>query len=94
MIIKEFSSKYGVVHVFIENDELWKQFEAYDGLNSLLFKRPAVILVEAIHDRALKRLVSFVLDSTISNHDKAASNIQRSLDTELLRSDDFCSPRF
>ena len=91
MIIKEFSSKYGVVHVFIENDELWKQFEA---LNSLLFKRPAVISVEAIHDRALKRLVSFVLDSTLSNYDKAVSNIQRSLDTELLRSDDFCSPRF
>jgi len=83
--LKEFSSKYGVVHVFIENDELWKQFEAYDGLNSPLFQRPATILVEAVHDRALKRSVSFVLDSTLSNYDKAVSNIQRSLRTVMFR---------
>lgn len=80
LIIKEFSSQYGVIPVHIENDELRKQFEAYDGLNSPLFQRPATILVEAIHDRALKRSVSFVLDSTLSNYDKAVSNIQRSLD--------------
>lgn len=80
IIIKQFSSEYGVTPVHIENDELRKEFNAYNGTNSPLFQRPATILVEAIHDRALKRSVSFILDSTLSNYDKAVSNIQRSLD--------------
>jgi len=48
-------------------------------LNSPLFQRPATLLVEAIHDRALKRNVSFILDSTLSSFDKAKDNIERSL---------------
>ncbi|MBF4405606.1 zeta toxin family protein, partial [Vibrio anguillarum] len=51
----------------------------YDGINSPLFQRPATLLVEAIHDRALKRDVSFILDSTLSSLEKAKDNIQRSL---------------
>ena len=65
--------------VHIENDELRKVFEDYQGFNSPLFQRPATILVEAIHDRALKQKVSFLLDSTLSNFEKAKSNIERSL---------------
>jgi len=35
--------------------------------------------VEAIHDRALKKKVSFLFDSTLSSFEKAKSNIERSL---------------
>jgi len=78
-MIHNFRSEYGVELVHIENDELRKEFEDYNGINSPLFQRPATLLVEAIHDRALKRDVSFILDSTLSSFDKAKSNIERSL---------------
>ncbi|MFA0206613.1 zeta toxin family protein [Vibrio cyclitrophicus] len=78
-MIKTFKKESGVNLVHIENDELRKVFEDYDGINSPLFQRPATLLVEAIHDRALKRDVSFILDSTLSSLEKAKDNIQRSL---------------
>ncbi|SBO12914.1 Zeta toxin [Vibrio mediterranei] len=78
-MIKTFMSESGVELVHIENDELRKEFEDYNGINSPLFQRPATLLVEAIHDRALKKDVSFILDSTLSSLDKAKDNIQRSL---------------
>ncbi|HCG7279287.1 zeta toxin family protein [Vibrio parahaemolyticus] len=78
-MIKTFKRESGVDLVHIENDELRKVFEDYDGINSPLFQRPATLLVEAIHDRALKRDVSFILDSTLSSLEKAKDNIQRSL---------------
>jgi len=78
-MIKMFRDSSGVELVHIENDELRKEFEEYTGLNSPLFQTPATLLVEAIHDRALQRGVSFVLDSTLSSFDKAKSNIERSL---------------
>lgn len=78
-MIKTFKKESGVDLVHIENDELRKVFEDYDGINSPLFQRPATLLVEAIHDRALKRDVSFILDSTLSSLEKAKDNIHRSL---------------
>ena len=78
-MIKSFRDEYGVELVHIENDELRKEFEDYNGNNSSLFQRPATLLVEAIHDRTLKRDVSFILDSTLSSFDKAKDNIERSL---------------
>ena len=78
-IISQFKQEHGVEVVHIENDELRKEFEDYQGLNSSLFQRPATLLVEAIHDRALKKKVSFLLDSTLSSFEKAKSNIERSL---------------
>ncbi|TOE47196.1 zeta toxin family protein [Vibrio parahaemolyticus] len=78
-MIKTFKKESGVDLVHIENDELRKVFEDYDGINSPLFQRPDTLLVEAIHDRALKRDVSFILDSTLSSLEKAKDNIQRSL---------------
>lgn len=65
--------------VHIENDEYRKVFTHYDGQNSPLFQRAATILVEGVHDRALKKKVSFVLDSTLSSYEKAKQNIERSL---------------
>jgi len=78
-MISTFRNDFSVELVHIENDELRKEFPDYEGLNSSLFQTPATILVEAIHDRALKRDVSFILDSTLSSFEKAKSNIQRSL---------------
>lgn len=81
-MMKSFLENYGVELVHIENDELRKEFDDYNGLNSSLFQTPATLLVEAIHDRALQRGVSFVLDSTLSSFEKAKSNIERSLRRE------------
>jgi len=78
-IISQFKQEHGVEVVHIENDELRKAFEDYKGFNSPLFQMPATLLVEAIHDRALKKKVSFLLDSTLSSFNKAKSNIERSL---------------
>ncbi|EKF9299677.1 zeta toxin family protein [Vibrio cholerae] len=78
-MIRAFKSENGLALVHIENDELRKEFEDYQGFNSPLFQRSATLLVEAIHDRALKRGVSFILDSTLSSFDKAKDNIERSL---------------
>ncbi|WP_278403875.1 zeta toxin family protein [Pseudoalteromonas ruthenica] len=78
-IISQFKKEHGVEVVHIENDELRKEFEDYKGLNSPLFQDAATRLVEAIHDRALKKKVSFLLDSTLSSFEKAKSNIERSL---------------
>ena len=80
IIIEQFKKDHGVEVVHIENDELRKEFEDYNGLNSALFQKPATLLVEAIHDRALQKKVSFLLDSTLSKLDKAKSNIKRSID--------------
>ncbi|MEQ5874958.1 zeta toxin family protein [Pseudoalteromonas sp. NFXS39] len=81
-IISQFKKEHGVEVVHIENDELRKEFEDYKGLNSPLFQTPATLLVEAIHDRALMKKVSFLLDSTLSSFEKAKSNIERSLKRE------------
>jgi predicted ABC-type ATPase len=63
----------------IDPDELRDQFSAYEGNNSYLFHRAVSILVERIHDRALKQNQSFVLDGTLSKYEKAEDNINRSL---------------
>lgn len=81
-MISQFKKEHGVEVVHIENDELRKEFEDYNGLNSPLFQNAATRLVEAIHDRALKKKVSFLLDSTLSSFEKAKSNIERSLKKE------------
>lgn len=63
----------------IDPDELRHEFNAYHGSNSYLFHRAVSILVERIHDKALKQSQSFVLDGTLSRYEKAEDNINRSL---------------
>jgi len=63
----------------IDNDELRSEFEGYNGSNSHIFQDPATRLLEALHDRALKIGVSFILDTTLSSYEKAKENIERSL---------------
>ncbi|MCP3889388.1 MAG: Zeta toxin [Desulfobulbaceae bacterium] len=63
----------------IDPDELRNEFPDYTGDNSWLFQKGVSVLVERIHDLALKQKQSFLLDGTLSNYDKAQENISRSL---------------
>ncbi|MDD9883678.1 MAG: zeta toxin family protein [Gammaproteobacteria bacterium] len=65
----------------IDADELRDCFTVcgYDGANSHLFQKAATRLVHAIHDLALKRQVSFLMDGTFAGEKMARQNIQRSL---------------
>ena len=63
----------------IDPDELRSEFEHYSGDNAWLFQPAVSILVDKIHDLALKQRQSFILDGTLSNHDKALDNITRSI---------------
>lgn len=63
----------------IDPDELRSEFKSYSGDNSWLFQPAVSILVERIHDLALKQRQSFILDGTLSKYKKAEENISRSL---------------
>jgi len=52
--------------------------EFLQGKNSNLFQGATSIILEKIHDLAIDKNISFVLDSTFSKIDKARSNIIRS----------------
>ncbi len=69
----------GTKTVRIDPDELRGRFEGYSGDNSWLFHPATSILVDKIHDLVLKNEQNFLLDGTLSNYDKARSNIERSL---------------
>ena len=63
----------------IDPDELRHEFPHYTGGNSWLFQKGVSVLVEKIHDLALKQKQSFLLDGTLSHYKKAEQNIARSL---------------
>lgn len=63
----------------LDVDIMREQFKSYNGGNSHLVQAGANILVERIHDLALKNKQSFIFDGTFSNYDKARKNIERSL---------------
>lgn len=63
----------------IDADELRERFPDYAGGNSHLFQPAASVLVDKIHDMALKQSQSFVLDGTLSDYGRAVRNIERSL---------------
>lgn len=63
----------------IDPDDLRSEFKHYSGDNSWLFQPAVSILVEKIHDLALKQKQSFILDGTLSKYRKAEENIIRSL---------------
>ena len=63
----------------VDPDELRHEFEDYSGDNSWLFQAGVSILVDKIHDLALRQKQSFLLDGTLTNHPKAVQNIARSL---------------
>jgi len=69
----------GTSVLHIDADELRKEFAEYNGTNSNLFQSATSLLVEKLHDRALKQKQSFVLDGTFHNYKIATKNIIRSL---------------
>jgi predicted ABC-type ATPase len=77
---KALIAKFGNDVLRIDADELRSEFDEYNGANSWLFQPAVSILVEKIHDLALKQRQSFVLDGTLTKIAKSADNIRRSLD--------------
>lgn len=69
----------GVEILRIDPDDLRNEFADYTGNNAWLFQSGVSVLVEKIHDLALKQKQSFLLDGTLSNYQKAELNISRSL---------------
>ena len=63
----------------IDPDELREKLPGYNGENSWLFQRAVIPIVERIHDLALDKEQSFLLDGTLSSYSVAEKNIQRSL---------------
>lgn len=63
----------------IDADELRHHLPGYTGKNSYLFQTAVSIIVERIHDLALYHRQTFLLDGTLSKYEKAAHNINRSL---------------
>ena len=74
----------------IDPDELRSEFEHYSGDNAWLFQPAVSILVDKIHDLALKQRQSFILDGTLSNHEKALENITRSLEKKRQKAEKSC----
>jgi UDP-N-acetylglucosamine kinase len=79
-LLEEFDSEV----LRIDPDEFRELFDAYEGNNSWLFQPAVSVLVEKIHDLALKQDQSFVLDGTLANYQKAENNIKRSLNRDRL----------
>jgi len=77
-LLNNFSND-GVQIIRIDPDDLRAEFKEYTGENSWLFQGAVSILVERIHDLALKQKQSFLLDGTLTNYRIAEQNIKRSL---------------
>ena len=75
----ELLSNDGLDVLRIDADELRQEFPNYTGDNSWLFQPAVSILVERIHDLALKQSQNFILDGTLTNYEKSRHNIERSL---------------
>lgn len=68
----------------IDPDELRVHFPGYSGNNSWLFQSAVSLVVERIHDLALKQQQSFILDGTLASIGVAEKNIRRSLKRERV----------
>lgn len=76
-LLSSFSGEGQVLR--IDPDELREEFKDYCGSNSYLFQKAVSVLVDKIHDMALDRGQTFIMDGTFANYDKAYTNISRSL---------------
>lgn len=73
----EKDAKHRVVR--IDPDDVRPLLPGYTGSNSYLFQRAVSVIIEKIHDNALRNNQTFVFDGTFSNYNKALENIRRSL---------------
>lgn len=83
-LIKQLSGNNEKQILRIDPDELRNYFSNYKGENSNLFQSAVSILVEKIHDEALRNEQSFVFDGTFSQIDVCRKNIERSLSKKRL----------
>lgn len=65
--------------VLINPDEIREMLPQYQPGNAHLFQSAVSIGVEKVHDFALAKSKSFILDGTLTNLEKARANIKRSL---------------
>jgi UDP-N-acetylglucosamine kinase len=65
--------------VRIDADDLRGRMPGYTGKNSYLFQTAVSLIVERVHDFVLDNKQTFLLDGTLSNYNKAADNISRSV---------------
>lgn len=63
----------------IDPDDLRSEFPGYNGQNSWLFQGAVSIWVARLLDLAHSQSQSFLLDGTLSNYERAKSNIERCL---------------
>lgn len=75
----ELIAKLGGHVLRIDPDELRHELPGYTGDNASLFQRAVSVLVDRTLDLAFQQSQSFLLDGTLTNYDKAAANIERSL---------------
>lgn len=68
----------------IDPDEIREDLPCYVSGKAELFQAAVSIAVEKIHDHALSEQKSFVLDGTLTNLEKARTNIRRSLDKDRV----------
>jgi predicted ABC-type ATPase len=66
--------------VRIDADEIRSRMPGYVGGNAHLFQGATSLVVEKVHDFVLHQNQTFILDGTLSNYEKAMSNISRSLE--------------
>lgn len=75
----ELIEKFRTAVIRIDPDQLRDECPGYNGGNAWLFQKAVSILVDKIHDLALAQNQSFILDGTLSQYERAAHNINRSL---------------
>jgi len=63
----------------IDPDEIKKQLPGYNGSNSEIFHRASSLGIEKIHDYALAKRKSIILDATFAEYEISHKNITRSI---------------
>lgn len=77
--ISWYEEKMNCRMIRIDSDDIRPLIPGYNGRNSYLFQGAVSLIVEKIHDYALRQKQSFILDGTFSNCAKATENVKRSL---------------
>jgi hypothetical protein len=76
-LVSRFGSDFKLLR--IDADEYRGYIPGYTGENSHLVQTAATILLEKVHDYALKQSQSFIMDGTLSNLEKGRLNVERSI---------------
>lgn len=82
-LIKLIGGDRPIIH--LDPDRIRVEFSNYNGDNAELFQLAVSSILNRMHDYVLKNSQSFILDSTLSNFDKAVENIEHSLKKERQR---------